>query len=78
MSVSEVAVMAERQVPGSRRSERGLGVFPHTRAGRGIARVPDSNMTMEGIQGRFSEHLRDQAHVLVNPDIGAITDSDTC
>ena len=62
---------------GSCGAERGLGVLPDAGSGCRIASVPDRNMAVQGVKGRLGEHLGNQPHVLVHPDVGAIAHRDT-
>jgi hypothetical protein len=55
--VGEVAVVSEGDRPGLRRPERRLRVVPGAGAGRGVARVPDGQVTLEGLQRRLVEDL---------------------
>ncbi len=75
--VHQVAVVAERQRALGGGPEGRLGVLPHGGAGGGVAGVPDGDMAEQRAQGGFVEDLRDQTHVLVDEDLGAVAHCDT-
>jgi len=75
-SVGEVAVVRQRDRAGRRRPERGLGVVPGAGAGGGVARVPDGEVPLEGVERALVEHLGDQAHVLVDEDLRPVARGD--
>src|SRR4249919_3670125 len=77
--VGQIPVVAECNAPHRGRAEGRLRVLPHTRAGRGVAAMPDGQVSVaKGVQSRLVEDLRDQAHVFEDHDLGAFADRDTC
>ena len=74
--VDEVAVVAQRDRAVGGGAERGLRVLPRAGAGRGVAAVADGQVALERGEGGLVEHLRDQAHVLVDQDLPPVADRD--
>ena len=74
--VDQVAVVAERDRAVGGGAERRLRVLPGAGAGRGVARVADGQVALERVEGGLVEHLRDQAHVLVDQDLPPVADRD--
>jgi hypothetical protein len=72
LGVDEVAVVGEGDGALVTGAEGGLGVGPHRAAGGGVAGVPDRDVPLEGLEGGLVEDLGDQAHVLVDQDLGAV------
>ena len=76
VGVDQVAVVAEGDGPVGGRAEGRLRVLPGARTGRGVARVADREVALEGVEGRLVEHLRDETHVLVDEDLPTVADRD--
>ena len=68
--------MAERDCVGPVGLENRLGVLPCGRPGRGVPRVPDREIAVEGREGGFVEDLAHEAEVLVDEDVAAVGDGD--
>ena len=76
MGVDQVAVVAQGDRAQRCGLEGRLGVLPGAGTGRGVARVPDRQVALEGVERGLVEHLRDQAHVLVDQDLAAVAHRD--
>ena len=68
--------VAEGEVTGGGRTERGLGVLPDTRPRGRVAGVADGDVSAQRLKARLVEHLRYQAHVLEDDDMAAIAHRD--
>ena len=67
--VGEVAVVPEGDGAGGRGSERRLRVLPGAATGGRVARVPDGDVPLQGVQRGLVEDLGDEAHVLVDEQL---------
>ena len=74
--VRDVAIVAEGEVAGGGRTERGLGVLPDTCPRGRVARVANRDVAAQRLKARLGEHLRYQAHVLEDDDVTAIAHRD--
>ena len=68
--------MGERERAAAGAAERRLGVLPRGAAGRRVARVADRDVAAQRAERRLVEDLRDEAHVLVDEDLLAVTGRD--
>lgn len=59
------------------RGEDGLNISPVTRPGRGVARVPDSDVTIKGVEEGLVKNLRDQPLILIHNDPVAVAYTNT-
>ena len=76
--IRQVAVVSESQMTRGRGPEGWLGVLPDAGTGCRVARMADGEIAAQGIKTRLGEHLRDEPHVLVDEDLGAIAHGNPC